>query len=433
MERSTRRPLQILAVFAMSAATVFGQGYTISAKPGVVNYFEGVAYLNGNPLSEKALKGTVLNASDTLSTESGKAEVLLTPGVFLRLGENTEIRMISPSLIDTRVEVTRGEIMVEASGLSKENNVQILDHGAVATLTRNGLYRFTADNSPTAAVLDGKVSVAYTDRKVSLKKGKEVILASNLPVNKFDSKRGDELYAWSNVRSQYEAASSYSASRGALAGSYGYNASNFSSGWYWDNGFNSYAWLPGNGAFFSPFGYGFYSPAYVGYAPVIATSVYRGGRPWRDGNGTRTFAGGGVNAAVPVSPNYPPAIGAAGPSPWANHEARVQAARAYAAANGGSLAGYQGWRGGGSAPGGATAGATATPGAGGWHGGNHGSWQGGAGAGAAGGGGWHGNPGAGGGGAPMGGGGGHMGVGGGHMGGGGGSHAGGAGGGGRSH
>ena len=38
-------------------------------------------------------------------------------------------------------------------------------------------------------------------------------------------------------------------------------------GWYWDPWFWSYTWLPGDGIFYSPFGWGFYSPWYVGYAP----------------------------------------------------------------------------------------------------------------------------------------------------------------------
>src|SRR2546429_3861810 len=39
-----------------------------------------------------------------LRTEEGRAEVLLTPGVFLRVSENSAIRMIANRLIDTRVD-----------------------------------------------------------------------------------------------------------------------------------------------------------------------------------------------------------------------------------------------------------------------------------------------------------------------------------------
>src|SRR4051812_21180248 len=109
MKRVWKGPVLALIGLLFTAMYAMPQTYTISAKPGAVNYIEGNAFLNSNPLSDKGLKSTFLNANDTLSTDIGKAEVLLTPGVFLRLGENTQIRMISPSLENTQVEVNRGE------------------------------------------------------------------------------------------------------------------------------------------------------------------------------------------------------------------------------------------------------------------------------------------------------------------------------------
>ena len=38
-------------------------------------------------------------------------------------------------------------------------------------------------------------------------------------------------------------------------------------GWYWDPWFNCYTFLPGDGYFYSPFGWGFYSPFYAWGAP----------------------------------------------------------------------------------------------------------------------------------------------------------------------
>src|SRR4051794_40120946 len=228
------------------------QAYTISAKPGAINYIEGNAFRNGKPLSDKGLKATFLDANDVLSTRVGKAEVLLTPGVFLRIGEESEVRMISPSLTDTQVEVSRGRVMLEASGLIKDQTVQVIDHGSSTTISKNGLYRFTADDRPTAAVLDGKASVSLGDHKLDLKKGKQVVLAENLKAEKFDTKKEDMLYAWSNVRSEYVAAASYRVAQTAYNSSpghwRGFGSNGFySPGWYWNDGFSSWAWLPGGG------------------------------------------------------------------------------------------------------------------------------------------------------------------------------------------
>ena len=356
---------KVIAGLFVTALYAMPQAYTISARPGVLNYVEGNAYLDGQPVSEKALRATFLNANDTLSTDIGKAEVLLTPGVFLRIGDNTQIRMISPSLTNTQIEVSKGEAMIEAAGLVKDNNIAIIDHGASVTIQKNGLYRIVGDNPPTIAVLDGKVDVAYGDKRVELGKGREAIIAEGLKEQKFDPKKEDELYAWSNVRSEYDAAASYRAAKSAsidnnYGGWYGYGFDGgFGPGWYWDNGFNSWAWLPGNGAFFSPFGWGFYGPGVVGYAPVIVAPVYRTGN-WRHSQWTGT----GTKATVPVSPNNPPAVGVATASPWQNHIARSQAAQSFAASgfrtgNGAPAASFSGHGSG-----------AATPHAGGWSGGS---------------------------------------------------------------
>ena len=54
-----------------------------------------------------------LSANQTLSVGTGKAEVLLSPGTFVRVGNNSEIRMVSPTLANGSFEVVRGEAMVE--------------------------------------------------------------------------------------------------------------------------------------------------------------------------------------------------------------------------------------------------------------------------------------------------------------------------------
>lgn len=340
MERMGRAAGQILAGLFVFAGYAAPQAYTISAKPGAVNYVEGVAYLNGNRLSEKANRATFLSANDTLSTEIGKAEVLLSPGVFLRIGDNSQIRMIAPSLVNAQVEVIRGEAMIEVSGLVKDNTVQVSDHGGSITIERNGLYRINGDNPPRIAVLDGKAAVAFGSRETSLAKGREIVLSDLFKTEKFDPKQPDDLYAWSNIRSEYDSAASYQAASNVGSNSFGgwggYGFGGWSNpGWYWASGFDSWAWLPGAGAFYSPFGYGFYAPGAVAYAPVVVTPVYRGTGgvngsgnhgPW---NGHWTGRQG-VTASVPVNPNRPAAVGSVAASPFANSAARAQVAQSFA-------------------------------------------------------------------------------------------------------
>jgi hypothetical protein len=312
------------------------QAYTVSARPGAVNYIEGNAFIDGRPVSEKTLGQTFLNANDTLSTDIGKAEIALTPGVWLRIGNNSEVRLVSPSLTDTQVQLDRGEAMVEVAQLVKDNRLQILDQGGTTTLEKTGLYKFTADNPPSAAVIEGKADVVYGDHKIDLGKGRETVIAANLKSEKFNTKQEDDLYAWSNVRSEYDAAASYQTARNITINNYGGFSPfgyygwdygwGFSPGWYFNGLWDTWAWMPGfDGAFFSPFGWGFYGPGMIAYAPVVYTPVRGGGVP-----GGRARA-----AAVPVNPDHPPALGrVAAASPQAYEAARAQTARSFARTGG---------------------------------------------------------------------------------------------------
>ncbi len=338
MERVWRMTAKVLSGLFACAMCAMPQA-TISARPGVVNYIEGHAYVDGRELNASKLKGVALYANQTLSTDIGKAEVLLTPGVFLRIGDNSAVRMVSPSLTDTQVEITKGEAMIEAAQVVKDNNIEAINHGAVIRIEKAGLYRINGDNPPTVSVFDGKADVQIGERKEQLGKGRELVLSSGFKPEKFDKKREDDLYAWSNVRSEYEAGASYASARtaaasysggGGLGGGVGSGFGNgFGPGWSYNSPWNSWAWLPGDGYAFSPFGYGFFSPGYVGYAPVIVGGGggYYPGRRGYPGNGGHGNWHGHNGALVPVNPNHPPAQGMAFRSPAALSSARSAAFR----------------------------------------------------------------------------------------------------------
>jgi hypothetical protein len=331
---------KVLTGIFLTAACALPQAYTISAKPGVINYLEGSVFLNGKPVSAGSAKAVFMNAGDIVSTDIGKAEVLLTPGVFLRLGANTQVRMVSPSLTDTQLEVKAGEAMIEADNIIKDSRITVMAGGGSLQVDKNGLFRVRAGEDASVAVLEGKATFYNGDRKTDIGKGKELFIAEGKS-KKFDTKKADDLYAWSNVRSEYNAASSYQAAKdinyssyGGVWGGYGFGSYGYS-GWLWNSAFNSYSWMPINGAFYSPFGYGFYSPGFIGYAPVIYAPIYGyAGRPVSGGGGGGTAVAKAPTRAVPVNPVAPPAVGAKINSPMANQAARTQALHTYSS-NGG--------------------------------------------------------------------------------------------------
>ena len=72
-----------------------------------------------------------LGTGQSLTTNTGKAEVLLTPGVFLRVGENSSVTMISPSLTRTELRVEKGQATAEVAEIRPENNLRIAQDGVL--------------------------------------------------------------------------------------------------------------------------------------------------------------------------------------------------------------------------------------------------------------------------------------------------------------
>ena len=56
---------------------------------------------------------TEMKEQSELHTGLGRAEILLTPGVLLRVGENSSVKMLDNRLVSTRVEFVSGIAMLE--------------------------------------------------------------------------------------------------------------------------------------------------------------------------------------------------------------------------------------------------------------------------------------------------------------------------------
>ncbi len=74
--------------------------YVISAKAGGVNYVEGQVIVAGkNKRGGNLFKGDTVEVGDKVSTGAdGKAEILLNPGSYVRLAENSSFEFLTTSL-----------------------------------------------------------------------------------------------------------------------------------------------------------------------------------------------------------------------------------------------------------------------------------------------------------------------------------------------
>ncbi len=277
------------------------------ALPGTLNYVEGQASIGEQALNAKSVGSVDLQAGQTLSTGTGKAEVLLTPGVFFRLGDDSAATLVSPSLTNTEIALSTGHAMVEVDDIHKDNLLRVQQNGATTQLMKTGIYEFDAANGA-VRVYKGEALVQDGDRQVNVKGGHQLAVATEnangkLKTTKFDQSeyQDTDLYRFSNLRSEYLAEANVS-----VAGLYGPGAPGWSgAGWYWDQAFWGYTWIPGDGFFTGPFGWGFYSPLWVSYAPYYGYPYWRG-RPYVAGR--RPYVTGQFSHARPGYIGHPRAF-----------------------------------------------------------------------------------------------------------------------------
>src|SRR6266478_4195236 len=289
MNRSSCAAISVSILVAFSGTVAFAQT-VISAHSGLIHYVEGRVLLDGKPVEVKITNFPEVKENMELRTEDGRAEVLLNPGVFLRLAENSAVRMVANKLSDTKVEFLSGSALIESSRelSQKENFVSILYKGAATHLRKSGIYRF--DSEPAQfRVYSGEAEVETGSNVLIVKTGKLVSLDGLVAVEKFNPKDGDELSRWSERRAEYVSLANVSAAKYVSNSGTSWNRS----GWYFNPYFGMFTYIPMNGMFNSPYGYSYFSPWSV-YRVYQSPGNYTGGNSG--------YIGGARTAPVTTTP-----------------------------------------------------------------------------------------------------------------------------------
>jgi len=291
---------RICLIAIASAVAACGQS-VISAHSGTLQYTEGTVTIDGASVQPKFGQFPEIKPGQVLATTEGRAEVLLTPGVFLRMSEDSSFKMVSNQLSDTRLEMQSGAAMLEVTELLEGNAISIAFKGATVSLAKSGLYRFDAVSDPaTLKVYEGEAKLEAGDQNLSVGKGHEIAFGgAKLEAKGFDSKATDEFYRWSARRDEYVAEANITSAKATRDAGYsgmGYNAMGMSGmgQWAFNPWFGMYTYVPYSGTFFSPYGFGYFSPFDIGY-------MYGPYSPFYYGNGFYNGAGGGgVGRSVPT-------------------------------------------------------------------------------------------------------------------------------------
>jgi uncharacterized membrane protein YgcG len=202
----------LAVILALSAIPALAQP-VISAKSGLISYVEGKVYLSDQIVEPSPTHFPDVKENAEVRTSEGRAEVLLTPGVVLRLGENSSFKMLTNRLIDTRLEMLTGSAVVEADEIAKDTNVTLVLKDGTVLLDKKGLYRF--DTAPARLkVFEGLASAQVAGQNFEVAGGKMLGLGGTIAsVEKFDKEDTDSLDNWSKRRGELLAMANVSSAK----------------------------------------------------------------------------------------------------------------------------------------------------------------------------------------------------------------------------
>jgi hypothetical protein len=334
---------KILVALALSGLTAMAQN-VISAKAGVVHYLEGEAMINDQAVVMKESKFPELKNKDVLRTTDGRVELLLAPGSFLRLADNSAVRMESNSILATRLSVLEGTAIIEVLEVAKLSSLEFAMGNDTVTIRKPGLYRLEM-NSPAVKIYSGEVAINANNELIRLSEGKMMTLTGDHLVAKFDKKNNmDEIVQWADLRAGTLAMANIHSAR-TLGNSMASNQRLGSSGWMYNSFYGMMTYVPFGRGFFSPFGYNFFSPStvYAVYNPPVYSAPSGGYDAFSAGRSQVGYNGDlGYNTSSMRSSSGYSGVGgggapaaAAAPAPVAGGERAGGAAAAGGARGGG--------------------------------------------------------------------------------------------------
>jgi hypothetical protein len=173
-----------------------------STRSGLLYFFDGYVFIGDEQVQQRFGRFSEIGEGRVLRTELGRAEVLLTPGVVLRVDENSAIRMVSDSLSDTRIELLRGSAIVEVSHEAANPPDTLLYKNWQVRVPQDSTVRVDSDPAQ-LRIYSGsaEVSTEGTSETVTVRRGEVLPLASVLVTDQATTPAADGFNIWAMNRS----------------------------------------------------------------------------------------------------------------------------------------------------------------------------------------------------------------------------------------
>jgi len=258
---STAFSLVAVSVVLSAFVVVSGQNrekFVISAKAGGVNATSGRAEIRSAPNADWQLLNVTddLSAGDFVRTDrDGLVEMLLNPGAYLRIAENSEFQLTNDSLEALEIKLIRGTAIIEATGSDDSLlAINITTPHTKMVIVRRGLYRVNVLPGTATELIVRKGRVLLADSHTKIKSGNKVIFNSaTFSVAKLDSvdKKENNFEAWSkeragtlvqaNQRISAQSLDTFLSSRDGWSDEFSARASGI---WYFNPSYRCFTFLP---------------------------------------------------------------------------------------------------------------------------------------------------------------------------------------------
>jgi hypothetical protein len=221
----------------------------VAAKAGLVNYVQGTTNVKATQL--------VPVANPILTGPNGYVELLLTPGSYLRMGNNTEVVLDSVELSNVAVRVVQGVAMVEVVDIDHTFPIQMTTGNVQVKIGDPGIYEFGNGH---ATVIEGKLQAI--DSETIFKKGWQISYSGTYMTRKVSDSELSALDTFSKTRSERIAAANMALA--PVVKNSGYSSS--SPIWMYSPAYALWTYMPfGNPR--SPYGYRYRGFETILYSP----------------------------------------------------------------------------------------------------------------------------------------------------------------------
>jgi hypothetical protein len=174
--------------------------YVVGAKAGLIQFIEGRVFLDDTLLEVSKSDSILMENSQTLRTEEGRAELLLNPNSVIRLGGNSSLWIEQNRLQDICLVLQKGSAIVEIVEEIKGGRIVVRLSNGWAEMKKAGLYRFEADSSE-IQVWSGELLAANTKKQIAIKGIGKIRLSEDLKPELFPADFLDKLHVWAALRS----------------------------------------------------------------------------------------------------------------------------------------------------------------------------------------------------------------------------------------